>query len=205
MLDVVIKKLQIVFIVNKSTYSDKLKKNLIEKIIKNISYNKLQYYINNIFKNINKKEYVDFEKKINNFTIPINIDLEKINLNNNLDIINSEFEKKLNYKINKYFESIFSNYFTNYNNINNSEKNDVIIDLISNIKNENDIKLIKKIINIKDFYNLLLKNSDDIKEFLIKISQNNNSIDYISENISKIDKIKTLNIIYNININLINQ
>jgi len=204
--DIIIKKLQIIFIINKNTYYDVSKKNIIDKIIKNISYNKLQIFIDYIFKNINNKYYKDiFEKKIKNFTIPINIDLEKININDNLDIINSEFEKQINYKLNNFFNNIFLNNLTNYESFNINEKNDVIIDLISKIKNENDIKLLKKVINIKEFYDSLLKDSDKVKDFWIKVGQNDNSIDYILNNISNVNILKTINTIYNIDLNLINQ
>ena len=75
--------------------------------------------------------------------------------------------------------------------------------MISKIKNENDINLLQKIINIKEFYRKLLDNSNNLKEFLIKIGQNDNSVDFILENISKVDILKTLDIIYNINYKLI--
>ena len=204
--DIIIKKLQIIFVINKKTYNNKSKKDFIDKNIKNLSYNKLQLIIEKIFKNIKENDdNVILKNKISKFTIPVVIDLGKIIINNNFNIFNTEFEKKIYYQLNICLRSIFSNHLAIHNNIDNNYDSSFIIDIFSRLKNENDIKLLEKTINIKEFYDVLLKNSNKIKDFWVKVGQNDKATDYILEKIPEYNIITTFNILYGLDYSIINK
>ena len=223
--DIIIKKLDVIFIVNKRTYYNEFLKKYIDNNIKRLCYNSLPTIIDDIFKNVNNNNLnlKDKISSINNFSIPINIDLNKINFNKDFDIFENEFKKVLNLQLSNYIREIFdlnynkNNVFVNKTNVGNKnsinnidydidEKNikkNNIIKLITNIKNENDIKLIYKLVNINKLYEKILKNDNVLKEFWVEISKNDISLDFILDNITNVQSVKTLNILYNTNVNSI--
>ena len=200
-MDVFIKKLNLVFSVNKHVFEDK--KKLIKDSINNISYLEINKVIEDFISNFTEnKQLLD---DITTISSSITINLNDVQIGTNINECSENFKKML---INSIDETLLNNLVDNYylqNDQTYIRKDDNIIKFIEEINNETDTNFIKRNINLKFFFNKLIFDKTTLKNFFAKL-QNPLSIDFILENISDNQKNKIVEILlekYSKDINLL--